>query len=49
MEVGDSFFVEGGNRKSIVAAGSQYRRTHNAMARFVTRKVEGGVRCWRVA
>lgn len=47
MEVGDSFYVEGGtlnklcyqNRKAGIALGWK----------FTVRKVEGGVRVWRVA
>lgn len=52
MEVGDSFYVEGGDFKrsnSIANAANQYSRNHtNGTAKFATRKENNGLRCWRM-
>jgi hypothetical protein len=52
MEVGDSFFVQSDNPKTIQkrlsVAINKYRR-ENITAKFSMRTVEGGVRCWRIA
>ena len=53
MVVGDSFLVpcEGwpAERRAITASISSFRRTHGqGWSQFVTRKVDGGVRVWRV-
>ena len=45
MDVGSSFFVEGGDPVRIKnAAGKAAQRSGK---RFITRSVEGGVRIWR--
>jgi hypothetical protein len=46
MEVGDSFFVKDGNANYIGGAARQY--AHHTGRKYATRKVEGGVRVWRV-
>lgn len=51
MEVGDSFFVA--TKADETSAGIQRRLTacaamHKPM-RYATRRVDGGVRCWRIA
>lgn len=47
MEVGDSFFVEGGGIQNIC---NQNYRTGKKLGRsFIARKEEGGVRVWRTA
>jgi hypothetical protein len=46
MEVGDSFLVEGVSSSLISSATHYYGSTHNK--KFKTRKVEGGVRVWRI-
>lgn len=50
MEIGDSFFLAGDGvecQRTLASASTYYQRRHG-MA-FVTRKVEGGARVWRVA
>jgi hypothetical protein len=49
MQVGDSFFVSGGNKAEIRAsqAAYQYAKVHGV--KFTTGAVEGGRRIWRVA
>lgn len=47
MEVGDSFFVEGGGIQNIC---NQNYRTGKKLGRsFIARKEEGGVRVWRTS
>lgn len=47
MEVGDSFHVEGGTLNKMCY---QNRKAGNKLGwKFTVRKVEGGVRVWRVA
>ena len=47
MEVGDSFFVEGGGIQNIC---NQNYRTGKKLGRsFIARKEDGGVRVWRVS
>ena len=47
MEIGDSFFVEGGGIQNIC---NQNYRTGKKLGRsFIARKEEGGVRVWRTA
>jgi hypothetical protein len=47
MEVGDSIFVADGKQNTVSATGSAIgRRTGR---KFMTRKVEGGIRIWRVS
>ena len=47
MEVGDSFFVEGGTLNKLCY---QNRKAGIRLdAKFTVRKVEGGVRVWRLA
>jgi hypothetical protein len=46
MEVGDSFFVKDGDVKRIGGSARQSGHHHNR--KYATRKVEGGVRVWRV-
>lgn len=50
MEVGDSFFLAGDSVKCqrVLGSASTYYQRRHAMT-FVTRKVEGGARIWRVA
>ena len=47
MEVGDSFFVEGGNLPSIRSSAAYARKRYNA-GKFKSTEMDGGVRCWRV-
>ena len=54
MQVNDSFFLacDGSPRPlvtRILVAARHYVAKHAPSARFTTRRVEGGVRCWRVA
>lgn len=58
MQVGDSFLVpvtdvEGKWNASkmnnrITSAARQYQQQNNPLFRVICRKVEGGVRCWRI-
>ena len=47
MEVGDSFFVEGGGIQNI--CNQNYRTGKKLGKSFIARKEEGGVRVWRVS
>ena len=49
MEVGDSFFVPGGEAGKLSNSASVYARYHGRKLKFSARKVEGGARVWRVA
>lgn len=56
MQVGDSFFVPCVNtiqalrhlQQAVSSAAGLYAKRHPPLA-FLTRAIEGGVRCWRVA
>ena len=52
MDVGDSFFLASDNKRALTnrirSAISQYSRRRDNGRKFVTRCVDGGVRCWRV-
>ena len=48
MEVGDSFFVAGVKKATMIwNCGNRSRRHHPQ--KFICREVEGGVRAWRIA
>jgi hypothetical protein len=47
MEVGDSFFVEGG--KLQVVCNNNYRTGKKLERKFIARREEGGVRVWRTS
>ena len=47
MEVGDSFFVEGGGIQNI--CNQNYRTGKKLGKSFIARKEDGGVRVWRTA
>ena len=47
MEVGDSFFVEGGGIQNI--CNQNYRTGKKLGKSFIARKEDGGVRVWRVS
>ena len=47
MEVGDSFLVPLEKRASAASMCSKYRKASGK--KFITRKVEGGFRVWRVS
>jgi len=47
MEVGDSFFVEGGNIQTI--ANMNWRKGRRLSMKFISRRVDDGVRVWRTA
>lgn len=47
MSVGDSFFVA--NKRSIVVASAVWHHGKRYGKKFCTRKVDGGVRVWRIA
>ena len=47
MEVGDSFFVEGGGIQNI--CNQNYRTGKKLGKSFIARKEEGGVRVWRTS
>jgi len=47
MKVGDSFFVEGGNIQTI--ANSNWRKGKLLGMKFISRRVDDGVRVWRTA
>ncbi len=47
LEVGDSIFVANGKPNSVSASGRV--ATQRTGAKFTTRRVEGGVRIWRVS
>lgn len=48
MEIGDSFFVAGDKEaRAVQAAASRYIGLHEGVA-FTTRRVKGGLRCWRI-
>ena len=46
MEVGDSFFVDGG--KLQVVCNNNYRTGKKLERKFIARCEEGGVRVWRI-
>lgn len=46
LRVGQSFFVAGGTQPVMACRASTFGKHHGG--KFVTRKVEGGVRVWRV-
>ena len=46
MGIGDSFFVKNGNQARVGASATNAARFGK---KFTTRKVDGGVRVWRVA
>lgn len=48
MEVGDSYFVEGGNATEYNKAKSWAQRAKKDWL-FSARTVEGGIRVWRIA
>ena len=52
MELGDSFFVPVGNEHRTAAVGARLRTCAYAHGKrrgmFSFRKVDGGLRCWRV-
>ena len=47
MNVGDSFFVPGVSIQTMVGSATPAGRRHGR--KYTTRKVEGGVRVWRIA
>lgn len=47
LEVGQSFFVPLGDRKTISVCASRYAKASGKT--FTVRQVQGGVRCWRTA
>jgi hypothetical protein len=47
MVIGDSFFVENGNRITLGQAASYQKRKHGTA--YSVRAVDGGFRVWRVA
>ena len=47
LEVGDSFYVEGGKLSSI--CNSNYRVGKRLQAKFTARQEDSGVRVWRVS
>lgn len=47
MEIGDSFFVEGGGIQNI--CNQNYRTGKKLGMSFIARKEEGGIRVWRTA
>lgn len=49
MLVGHSFFVEGGNAKTVRTSACAYARRQGGTVKFKVLTVEGGTRCWRVA
>lgn len=49
MKIGDSFFLAGDSvkcQRTLASASTYYHRRHGMV--FVTRKVDGGARIWRV-
>jgi len=47
MEIGDSFFVEGGDKYKLGPAASSSGKRHGR--KYSVRLVEGGYRVWRTA
>jgi len=47
MQIGDSFFVPGGNQNSIATSATNQLNRYGR--RYTTRKMDGGVRVWRIA
>jgi len=47
MKIGDSFFVKGGNIQTI--ANSNWRKGKALGMKFISRRVDDGVRVWRTA
>ena len=45
MEIGDSFFVENGNRITLGQAAAYQKRKHGQV--YSVRAVDGGLRVWR--
>ena len=52
MEVGDSFFVEceysRKKHQSIGGSKAQFIRHHKSKCKFTARRVDGGIRVWRI-
>lgn len=50
LEIGDSFFISDGNPTNINSSRTQFVRTTEIGKgrQFTCRKVEGGVRVWRI-
>jgi hypothetical protein len=49
MEVGDSFFVEGTLKKNTInTAVSWWSKRKGNTRKFTIRKVDGGIRVWRI-
>lgn len=50
MEVGNSFFIEGGSYDRVRAINSMTKKSacKNLGHKYASRKVEGGYRIWRV-
>lgn len=48
MEVGDSFFVAGEKKTTMIYNCDNRSRRHRPQ-KFICREVEGGVRVWRIA
>lgn len=47
MDIGDSFFIEGKAPKDI--SGPRANAERKTGAKFISRKVQGGVRIWRAS
>lgn len=47
MQVGDSFFIQQGKKKTINASAARYAMLQNPRWKFVLINIDDGCRCWR--
>ena len=48
MEVGDSFFLDGGREDNIPILSTVFGRSRAGAWKFATRKLGSGIRVWRI-
>lgn len=48
MKIGDSFFIEGGKKGKLLAAGSSWAKRNKRKIKFSIRSINGGTRIWRI-
>ena len=49
MEVGDSVFALGKEGRRLSTGASNWGRAQNPPRKFTQRKIDGGIRVWRIA
>jgi hypothetical protein len=48
MEVGDSFFLDGGREDNVPVLSTVFGRSRADAKKFATRKLGSGIRVWRI-